>query len=94
MLCWFLPSTAQISHNYPYIPFLPNHPPRVPSLQVIMEPQAGLHVLHRNFSPAIHLTPDSVYMLMPLSPFVPVSPSHTVSTSPICTAVSPSLPCK
>ena len=51
-----------------------------PPLQVITEHQAGLLVLYSNFSPAIYFTHDSVYMLMLLSPFVPLSLSPTVST--------------
>ena len=45
-----------------------------------LEHQAGLPVLYSNFSPAIYFTHDSVYMLVLLSPFVPLSPSPTVST--------------
>ena len=41
-----------------------------------------LPVLYSNISPAICFTHGSVYMSMLLSPFVPLSPSPTVSTSP------------
>ena len=51
--------SAIIIHIFP-----PSLPP-IPSLQVITECQTGFLVLRSNFSPAIiHLTPDSVYMLM------------------------------
>ena len=68
--------------------------PTIPSLQVMTDPQTGLPVLQSNFLSAIHLTPDTVYMLMLLSPFNPLSLSSTVSTSPFSTFVSPLLPCK
>ena len=70
----FCHTRMRISHNYTYIPSLQSlsllpHP--IP--QVITELRTGLPVLHSS-SPAIHLTPDSVYMLMLLSPFIPLSP--------------------
>ena len=49
-------------------------PSPIPSLQVITECQTGLPVPHSSSSPAIHLAPSSVYMLMLLSPLVPLSP--------------------
>ena len=42
----------------------------------------------------ICLMRDSVYMLMLLSPFVPLSPSLTVTTSLFSVSSSPLLPCK
>ena len=36
------------------------------------------------FSPAIHLTPDSVYILMILSPFVPLSAFHREPSLVLC----------
>ena len=42
----------------------------------------------------IPFTHDSEYMSVLLSPFVPLSPSSTVSTSPFSTSVSPFLPWK
>ena len=71
---------------------LPSAPP-IPPFQVITECQTGLVVLHSNLK-AIHLTHDNVYMLMQLSPFIPLSPSPAVSTSQFSTSVSPLLPCK
>ena len=56
--------------------------------------QAGLPVLYGNFSPAIYFTHRTVYVSMLLSPFVPLAPSHTVSTGPFSISVSPFLPCK
>ena len=38
---------------------------------------------------AIHFTHDSVYKFMLLSPFVPSSPSATISMSPFSTSLSP-----
>ena len=58
------------------------------------EGQTGLPVLHSNFSPAVHPILDSVYMLMLLSSFIPLSPSPTVSTSPFSTSASRFIPCK
>ena len=58
----------------------------------ITEHQTVLPVLHSNFSPAIHLTPNNVYMLMLLPPFVSFSTSPTIFTSPFSTSASPFLP--
>ena len=66
-------TAMHISHNYTCIyaiihayihvlPPSPPSPPLIPSLQMITELQTGLPVLHSNFSPAIHLTPDCVYI--------------------------------
>ena len=83
--------TMQISYNYTYIPFLMSLPPLPPSLPS-KSSQTGLPVLHGNFSPPIHPTPHSVYMSRILCPFVPLSFSYPVSTSPFSTSVSPFLP--
>ena len=80
----FCHAPMQISHSYTCIPSLqPSGHHRVPDWAPL---------LHSNFSPAIHLTPDSVYMLMLLSPFVSLSPSPIVSTSLFSASVSPFLP--
>lgn len=60
-------------------------PPLIPSLQAITECQIGLPVLHSKFSPAVHLTPDMVYMLMLFYPFIPLSPCPSVSQIPFST---------
>ena len=60
--------SAIITHTS--LPSLASLPSPILSLQVIIEHQTGLPVLHRNFSPAIHLTGDRVCMLMLLSPFI------------------------
>ena len=84
-----------ISHNYTDISslwaFLLSP---ITLFQVITESQTGLPVLHSNSSPAIHFTYDHVYMLMLVSPFIPLFPSLTVFTSLFSTSVSPFLPCK
>ena len=49
---------------------------------------------HSDFSPAIHLKPESISLVMLFSPFIPLSPSPTVSTSLFSTSVLPFLPCK
>ena len=49
----------------------------------LRENKIGLPVPHGNFSPAIHLTADSAYILMLCSQFIPFSPSLTVPTSNI-----------
>ena len=49
----------------------------------LRENKIGLPVPHSNFSPAIHPTADSAYILMLCSPFIPFSPSLTVPTSNI-----------
>ena len=71
----------QISHHCTCFPSLPCP---TPSLQVIT-PDGAPCATH-NFSPAIHLTPNSVYMLMLLFPFIPLSLSHTMSTNPFSTS--------
>ena len=84
-------TAMQISRNYPYITSLPSPNP---ALQVITEHQAGPPVLCSNFSPTIYFTHGSVYMLMLLSPFIPLFPSPTVGEeiSPFCVSASLSLP--
>lgn len=84
--------SAIITHTLPPSPV--SLASSIPSPQVIAERPTGFLVLHRTFSPAIHLTPDSVYILMLLSPFVPLSPSPTVFTSLFSTSASPFLPRK
>ena len=54
--------------------------------------QAGIRLLHSIFSPAVRHTPDSVYMLILLSPYVPFSSAPTMSTSPFSISASPFLP--
>ena len=56
----------------------PPSPPHISLLQVITECQIGLPALHRNFSTAIHLIRDSVYMLMLLSLSLSLSFSPTL----------------
>ena len=86
---------VQDNNNYAYISSFPGLSPfAIPFFQVITEHQTGLPVLQCNFSPAIHLTTDSVHMLMLLSPFLQLSPSPIVSTSPFSTYASLFLPWK
>lgn len=47
-----------------------------PCPQVITEPQTGLPVLYSNLSPAIYFIRDGIYMLMLLSPLIPLSTAH------------------
>ena len=63
-------------------------------LKVITGCQAGLPLLYSNFSLTIYFTHDSVYMSILLSPFVPLFPSFTVSTSSCYISASPFLPSK
>ena len=71
MWYWFLPyKSAIIIHTSS--PFIASLPSPILSLQVITQHQTGLPVPQSSFSPAIHLTPDSVSMLMLL---VLLSPS-------------------
>ena len=78
----FCHTITRISHNYTYIssllsqlPFPSSHPSR-PS-----ECQTGLPVLYSNFLPTIHFTHGSVCIPMLLSPFIPLPPSPSVSTT-------------
>ena len=48
-----------------------------PVLSILLKKQ-------KRFSPAIHLTPDSVYILMILSPFVPLSAFHREPSLVLC----------
>ena len=77
MLCWFLPyNNTKYTYVYLYIYIISIHtsllpkppfPPPISLLQVITGCQIGFPVLHSNFSTAIHLIHNSVYMLMLLS---------------------------
>ena len=51
-------------------------------------------LLCSNFSAAIHFTHGNVHMSRLLSPFILLSPSPTVSTSPFSMSASPFLPCR
>ena len=80
---------------YPHIPSLLSLPPTIPipPLQVVTKHRADLPVLCGCFPLAIYFTFGSVYMSMPLSHFIPASPSSPVSSSPFSTSVSLFLPC-
>ena len=93
----FCHTVMRVSHNYTYIPSLlsfPSLPHSPPPGHHRAQQRAGLPVLYSSFSPAIHFTHNSVYMLMLLSPFISLSASLTVATSPCSTSVFPFLPCK
>ena len=73
MLCWFLPITKWISHNFIYLShsfwaslFSPN-----PTTQVITESQAGVPVLHSNLPLTVYFTQDIVNTSVLLSQFIP-----------------------
>ena len=51
-------------------------------------------VIHTNFSPVTYFKHGGVYILMLLSPFLPLSPSPTASTTPFSISESPFLPCE
>ena len=80
MLCQFLlynKVNRLYVYIYPHIPSLLHLPPTLPirPLQVVTKHGADLLVLCGCFPLAIYFTFGSVYMLMPLSHFVPTSPS-------------------
>lgn len=79
MLCWLLlySNTNQPLYIHPLTSPLSRIPHPVPPAHHRAPDWAP--VLHSNLSPAIYPTLDSVYMLMLLSPFVPLPPSLTVS---------------
>ena len=80
--CVGLCHTTWISHNSTYIPSFSRLPPLpIPSLQVITEHQTGLPVPYTDFSPASHLTPDGVHMLVPFSIRLTLSFPHCVHRS-------------
>ena len=90
----FCHTTADISHNYTYILSLLSHPPLHASHPSRSSQSTSLGSLCNSFSPAICFTRDSVCTSMPLSLFIPLSLSLTVSMSPFSTSVSPPfLPC-
>ena len=60
----------------------------LPPLSVITERQAELPVRYTSFPLAMCFTPGSVYMSIPVSQFVPTSPSFTVSTCPFSMSAS------
>ena len=83
MLCQFLlynKMNQLYVYIYPHMPSLLRLPPTlpIPPLQVVTKHQADLPVLCGCFPPAIYFTFGSVYMSMPLSHFVPASPSHSL----------------
>ena len=84
--------SAIIIHISP--PPVPPSPLPISALQVITEHQIVLPVLCSDFLPAIYLTHDRVYVLLPLSPFILLSASSTVFTSLFSTSEPPFLPCK
>ena len=98
MLCQFLlynKVNQLYVYIYPHIPFvlsLPSTLP-IPPLQVVTKHQADLPVRNSCFPLAIYFTFGSVYMSMPLSHFVPASPSRPASSSPFSTSASLFLPC-
>ena len=72
-------------------------PPSWTSLLILDHTPPGLHRAPGCapcFLPAIFVAHGSVYMSMVLSPFLSVSPSPNVSTSPFSTSESPLFPCK
>ena len=84
MLCWFLLYSITKS-------VISIHK----SLCVSLPPLPTSHLYRSSHSArAIYLTHGSIYVLMLLSPFIPLSPSPTVSTSPLSTSAAPFLPCK
>lgn len=91
----FCPTALWISRSYTDIPLLPSLAPRPHTIPLGRYRMPGCSpVLHRSFPPALRLIPNSAYMLMLLSSFVPLSLFLTVSTSPFPTSMYPFLPCK
>ena len=89
----FCHTMTQISHNYTYIPFLSSlfpfplaHPSRSPQSTSIC-PLGYIATSHQLC--ILHMV-----MLKLLSPFIPLAPSPTVSTSAFSTAELPFFPCK
>ena len=98
MLCQFLlyNKVNQLHvYIYPHIPFLLSLPPTflIPPLQVVTKHQTDFPVLCSSFPLAIHFTFSSIYTSMLLSHFIPASPSHPVSSSPLSMSASLFLPC-
>ena len=84
----FCCTTAWISYTYTYISSLPSLSPHPrPASLVITVHRTELPALYSSFLPAIYFIHGSVYMLMLLSQFIPPSPSHPGSTSPVSTSV-------
>ena len=86
--CWFLPHISMdrpcVSHALPLEP---------PSPLGCTEPCVS-SLSHRAHSRVVCFTRAGVRISMLLSPFVPASPSLTVSTSLFSVSASPLLPCK
>ena len=96
ILCnWFLSHNNAIYHSYTSMtpswasllprPFHPSRSSQMPG---------WAPCVHTNFSSAIYLTRERVYVLLPLSPFILLSASSTVFTSLFSTSEPPFLPCK
>ena len=84
MLCWFLPD---INKNQPYTYIYPlplETPSQLPlyhTLLGVTEHQAELPASYSKFPLAIYFTHGRAYMSMPLSQFIPPSPSPAVLIS-------------
>ena len=90
MLCWFLLYNKENQlYGYIYLSLLDLPPtPTVPPILVITEHQAELPVLLSTFPLAIYFTHGSVYMSIPVSPFIPHPLPSTLSTHPFSVTAS------
>ena len=82
----FCHTATWISHRYTYAPFLLNLPPTshpIPPLSVVTEYRFELWVIQQIPAGCL-FTCGNVHVSMLLSPFVPLSPFPTVSTSLFC----------
>ena len=91
-MCWFLPYNNGISHNYTYIPCLWSLPPTPHLSRSSQSTRLGsLYYTATSHHLSILNTWHCIYILMLLSPFIPLS--HHVQKSILC-VLSPFLPCK
>ena len=90
ILYWFLPYDNMNQPYYTYITSLLS-PPSHPSRSAHSTRLSFMCYLATSHQLSTH---TRVRVLMPLSPLVPLTPSHTVSTSPFSTPAFPFLPCK
>ena len=93
MLCWFPPYNNATQHKYTHITSLLSLPPLPPSYpsRFIRDARLG-SLCYIATAHQICFTHGSVYMLMLLSPFIPLSPFPIVSTSPFSISASSYLP--
>ena len=91
ILCWFLPY-ININQPQAYVCPLPLEPPTPLSCHRAPDLSSLRHIV--NFYQLSSFTYGNIYAAVPLSQFLPPSPSLSVSTSLLSMSASPLMPCR